>query len=122
PRPVRIVTDDGAEEVLNAGVVAIANGKYFGGGMFIAPMAEPDDGLFDVIMMRNTTLLNMLKNSGAMREGTHLESPLVTHRRARWVEATPVGPEPMLLDVDGEAPGRLPARFEIIPGAITLRC
>lgn len=122
PRPVRIVTDDGAEEVLNAGVVAIANGKYFGGGMFIAPMAEPDDGFFDVVMMRDTTLLNMLKNSGAMREGKHLESPLVTHRRARWVEATPVGPEPMLLDVDGEAPGRLPARFEIIPGAITLRC
>tara|TARA_R110002110_G_scaffold18688_11_gene78364 strand:- start:3343 stop:4293 length:951 start_codon:yes stop_codon:yes gene_type:complete len=122
PQPVRIVTDTGFETVMNTGIAAVANAKYFGSGMMMAPMAEPDDGIFEVVMMRDTTLSDMLKGSGAMRNGTHLEHEKVSHTRARWLEATPLGTAPVLLDVDGEAPGRLPARFEILPGAITLRC
>jgi YegS/Rv2252/BmrU family lipid kinase len=121
-KPVRLVTDAGFDEVLNIGTCAVANGKFFGGGMKIAPDAEPDDGLFDIIVMRDTTFGDMLSGAGALREGTHVTHEKVMHLRARTLTATPTGSEPVLLDVDGEAPGRLPARFEILPAAITLRC
>ena len=122
PHPVRLQTDTGFDEVMNVGVCAVANGKYFGGGMKIAPDAEPDDGLFDIVIMRDTTFLDMLTGSGNLRDGTHLANPKVSHMRAKSLTATPVGERPVLLDVDGEAPGRLAAKFDIMPQAISLRC
>ncbi|MDO8288096.1 MAG: diacylglycerol kinase family lipid kinase [Parvibaculum sp.] len=121
-KPVRIVTDAGFDETMNVGVCAVANGMFFGGGMMIAPTAVPDDGLFDITIMRDTTFSDMLSGGGSMRDGTHVNGPKVLTLRARSVTATPVGPDPVLLDVDGEGPGRLPARFDILPAAITLRC
>lgn len=121
-KPVRLATDTGFDETLNIGTCAVANGKFFGGGMMIAPNAVPDDGLFDLIVMRDSTFGDMLAGAGSLRDGTHLTHEKITHFQARVLTATPVTAEPVLLDVDGEAPGRLPARFEIIPAAITLRC
>ncbi|HEY4344767.1 MAG TPA: diacylglycerol kinase family protein [Parvibaculum sp.] len=121
-KPVRLVTDTGFDEVLNIGTCAVANGKFFGGGMKIAPNAEPDDGLFDIIVMRDTTFSDMLGGANSLRDGSHLTHEKVIHFQARILTATPTDDTPVLLDVDGEAPGRLPARFEIIPAAITLRC
>ncbi|HEX7776200.1 MAG TPA: diacylglycerol kinase family protein [Parvibaculum sp.] len=120
--PVRLTADTGFDEVVNVGTCAVANGKFFGGGMKVAPDAEPDDGLFDVIIMRDTTFGDLLKGAGRLRDGTHLQEPKVAHFRARTLTATPLDGKPVLLDVDGEAPGRLSARFDILPGAITLRC
>lgn len=122
PHPVRLQTDTGFDEVLNVGVCAVANGRFFGGGMMIAPEAEPDDGLFDIVIMRDTTFMDMLTGAGNLRDGTHLANPKVSHMRARSLIATPVGDRPVLLDVDGEAPGRLAARFDIMLLALTLRC
>lgn len=121
-KPVHLVADTGFDEMLNIGTCAVANGKFFGGGMMIAPNAEPDDGLFDIVVMRDTTFGDMLSGANALRDGTLLTHEKVSHFRARSLTATPTGDEPVLLDVDGEAPGRLPARFDIIPAAITLRC
>lgn len=121
-RPVRIVTDTGFDRTLNIGLAAISNGRYFGSGIKMAPEAEPDDGLFDLVVMRDLTFMDLLTGTGSMKEGTHIAGEKVSTARAAWVTATPLGTEPVLLDVDGEGPGRLPARFEILPGAITLRC
>ncbi|MEQ9145730.1 MAG: diacylglycerol kinase family lipid kinase [Parvibaculaceae bacterium] len=121
PHPVHIRTDGGMDETINVGTAAIANGKFFGGGMMMAPDAEPDDGRFDVVIMRDTTVGDLLKDSGSLYEGTHIENEKVSVHRASWIEAEPVGKAPVLLDIDGEAPGRLPARFDILPGALTLR-
>ncbi len=122
PMPVRLTADTGFDGIVNIGTCAVANGKFFGGGMMVAPEAEPDDGLFDVIVMRDTSFGDLFAGAGALRDGTHLQNPKVEHFRARTLMATPAGGGPALLDVDGEAPGRLPARFDILPGAITLRC
>ncbi len=122
PQSVRITADTGFDEVVNVGTAAVANGRYFGGGMKMAPDAEPDDGLFDVVIMRDTTFGELFTGSGSLYAGTHLANPKVVHFRARSLTATPLDGAPVLLDVDGEAPGRLPARFDILPGAITLRC
>ncbi len=121
-RPVRIVTDTGFDKTLNIGLAAIANGRYFGSGIKMAPDAEPDDGLFDLVVMRDLTFMDLLTGTGSMKDGTHIGGEKVSTARAAWVTATPLGADPVLLDVDGEGPGRLPARFEILPGAITLRC
>jgi|TARA_R100000322_G_scaffold167388_3_gene135205 YegS/Rv2252/BmrU family lipid kinase len=122
PRPVKIETDEGFETVANIGLAAVANGRYFGSGLKVAPDAEPDDGLFDLVIMRDLGFMDLLTGGGDLREGKHVNGPKVEVVRARSVTATPLGTEPVLIDVDGEGPGRLPARFEILPGALTLRC
>jgi len=75
-----------------------------------------------LVMLRELGCMDLLTGGGDLREGTHVNGPKVKVVRARSVTATPMGPEPVLIDVDGEGPGRLPARFEILPGALTLRC
>ncbi|HEY5920568.1 MAG TPA: diacylglycerol kinase family protein [Kofleriaceae bacterium] len=109
--------NDRVEATINT--VAVANGRYFGGKMKIAPHAEVDDGLFDVVSMGDLGFGDLLKSGRRLYEGTHLSMDKVTSRRARIVEAEPVDPNAVVeLDVDGESPGRLPARFEIVPAAL----
>lgn len=118
---VRLVFDDGATRETAISTVAVANGRYFGSGMMIAPDAEPDDGLFDVVVVEGAGKGALMKDADAVYEGRHLENPLVSVRRTRTLVAEPADASgPVLLDVDGEAPGRLPARFEVLPAAITI--
>ena len=118
---VQLVFDgrDRAEATINT--VAVANGKYFGGGMKVAPDAELDDGVFDVVSLGDLTFGEIMKNSRRIYQGTHLTADKVSARRAKVVEAEPIDAgEVVELDVDGENPGRLPARFEIVPQALAL--
>jgi diacylglycerol kinase (ATP) len=99
--------------------VAIANGRFFGGGMKVAPDAIPDDGLFDVVALGDFGFGDVLTSGRRLYKGTHLSMDKVTTRRARVVEAEPIDPGAVVeLDVDGEPPGRLPARFELLPAAL----
>lgn len=111
---------DGADRVeATINTVAVANGKYFGGKMKVAPNAEVDDGWFDVIAMGDFTFADLLASGRRLYQGTHLSMAKVTARRARVVEAEPVDPKAIVeLDVDGECPGVLPARFEVVPSAL----
>jgi YegS/Rv2252/BmrU family lipid kinase len=116
---VQLVLDgkDRVEATINT--VAVANGKYFGGGMKVAPSAELDDGTFEVICIGDLGFGELLTSGRKLYSGTHLSMEKVTARRARVVEAEPVDPGSVVeLDVDGEAPGRLPARFEVVPAAL----
>jgi diacylglycerol kinase (ATP) len=118
---VQLIFDGNVNDRLEATIntVAIANGRYFGGAMMIAPGAEVDDGLFDVVAMGDLGFADLLKSGRRLYQGTHLSMDKVTSRRARIVEAEPIDPKAIVeLDVDGESPGRLPARFEILPRAL----
>ena len=119
---VRLVFDGDSAGAVDVTVylVAIANGRYFGGGMHIAPDAELDDGQFDVVAMGDVSKWDLLRHGRRIYNGTHLELDKVSHRRARTVRAEPVGSEPVRLDVDGETPGILPATFRLLPGALRL--
>jgi diacylglycerol kinase (ATP) len=118
---VQLVFDgrDRVEATINT--VAVANGRYFGGAMMVAPHAELDDGQFDVIAMGDFGFGDLLRSGRRLYQGTHLTMDKVTARRARVVEAEPIDPGAVIeLDVDGENPGRLPARFELVPAALWL--
>jgi YegS/Rv2252/BmrU family lipid kinase len=109
--------DDSLEATINN--VAVANGRYFGGGMKIAPDAELDDGKFDVVVLGDMTTMDFLKDGLKVYSGSHLKMPKVSHRRATRVDARPADPaDEVLLDVDGETPGNLPASFTLLPRAL----
>lgn len=99
---------------------AAANGSYFGAGMRVAPEARPDDGLLDMVIVAEMSKLGMVRRIPRLYAGTHLELPEVTCVRGRRMQATAPDGGELFLDVDGEAPGTLPASFEILPGAIGL--
>ena len=120
---VRLQVDDQYDDVLDINTVAVCNGRFFGGGMNIAPLAEPDDGLFDIIVIRQASMIRLLTGFRSVYFGSHLEKKdQVFMLRGRKVTAEPMtNAAEVLLDVDGEAPGRLPATFEIVPRAILLK-
>ncbi|MBI4618231.1 MAG: YegS/Rv2252/BmrU family lipid kinase [Planctomycetes bacterium] len=117
-RPVRILAD--GEEIARGPIFvgAVANGRWFGGGMRIAPRARLDDGAFDLVLLPHRRPVRRLAVGLAIYQGAHLRDRETFWRRASRVEAIPLDPEPVLLDVDGEQPGRLPATFRILPRAV----
>lgn len=100
---------------------AVANGRIFGKGMKIAPLAEIDDGFFDLILIRGMKFFEFLRNSWKIFTGAHLRHPKTSHWKARWLEARPAQDEPVILELDGEEVGRLPATFEIIPSQMLIK-
>lgn len=117
-RRVRVLVD--GNEFIDGPIynVAVANGKYFGGGMMIAPNAEIDDGFFDVIGLGDFGFSDSLRLARTVYSGAHLSNLKVLQTRARSVIAT--SDETVLLDVDGEAPGRLYAKFDMLASAIRI--
>lgn len=110
------VTLDGEELRQRAFSIVICNGRYFGGGMRVAPEALPDDGLFDVIVVGDLARWEILANLPRIYKGTHLSHPKVDVHRARQVKVE--ARKPMLLQADGELLGETPVEIEIIPQAI----
>jgi YegS/Rv2252/BmrU family lipid kinase len=98
-------------------LAAAANGRYFGGGMHVAPRARPDDGLLDVVVVPDFGKLRLAAELPRIYRGSHLDVPGVVWRRGAAVEATALG-EPPWVEIDGEPLGRLPARVEILPKAL----
>nr|MBA2643717.1 diacylglycerol kinase family lipid kinase [Actinomycetota bacterium] len=99
--------------------VIVANGRYLGGGMMMCPEAEPDDGLFDVMLIGDVTKRDLLLVLPRTYRGKHLPHPKLEVLRGRIV--TVDADEPLPIEVDGEQPGTTPARFEIIPRVLQLR-
>jgi diacylglycerol kinase (ATP) len=121
---VRVRFDDGETIDVHTALVVAANGRYFGSGMMIAPDAAIDDGQFDVLVYRAEGKLRMILDFNLIYRGAHVSLPRVKMKRCRWIEVEPVGDaaaNSSIIEVDGESPGRIPARFEVLPGALTLR-
>jgi YegS/Rv2252/BmrU family lipid kinase len=100
---------------------AVANGRYFGGGMHFAPKAAIDDGMFDVVAQVKTGLREVVSIAD-LYSGKLIDWPSVRSGRGRSVEAEALkNGARVLLDVDGEQPGTLPARFRVLPAALRLK-
>ena len=87
--------------------------------MQIAPNARVDDGVFDWVIVPAMSRLSLLRKIPLLYSGDHLRDPRILHGRGQIVEARAMN-GPIRIDVDGESLGTLPARFELLPGAITL--
>lgn len=94
---------------------AVANGRIFGKGMKIAPQADLEDGLFDAILIKGMRFLEFCRHGWRLANGSHLSVRKVTFARGRRIEAEPLEDDNVLLELDGEQLGRLPASFEILP-------
>jgi len=140
PLRCRTLLPDGrsAERVLNAYAVAVCNGSTFGAGMRVAPMAQPDDGLLEVITFETATKLRMALRLTTLYAGRHLRQPGVAHFTCRSLSLEPIRPwetghrpdgqrrpaaaPPSLglfpLDVDGDALGDVPLEVGLLPRAL----
>lgn len=96
--------------------LVIANGRYVAAGIPVAPQAELDDGLLDVMIAPAITIPQLALIVPQVLLGRHLENELLIFRKATCleVESTP----PMPFNVDGEIIGEEPARFEVLPRAL----
>lgn len=120
---VRVRLDGGRERQLTVTNLCVANARYFGGGMRVAPEARLSDGLFDVVVIGDLSALTILTRAYRVYLGTHLGMEQVQHFHATRLAARPADADASIaIEVDGELPGRLPATFEMRPGALRLRC
>jgi YegS/Rv2252/BmrU family lipid kinase len=109
---------DGEPRSLRGYSVVVANSKAYGGGMFIAPDAEFDDGAFDVVLVGEVAKLRYLANLPKVFKGTHVADPDVTVLRAREVEIA--ADRPFELYADGDYLADLPAHVRLLPRAVRL--
>jgi diacylglycerol kinase (ATP) len=119
PTPMRLTFDDGQVEFGALQNVAVCIGKYFGGGMKVAPGAAPSDGYFDVVMMGGSKL-QTLALAKDIYLGSHLTRPHVRLRRAISLSVETTRPGEVLVDADGEQVGQLPLSITIEANAIEL--
>ncbi|MDB4946699.1 MAG: Transcription regulator [Labilithrix sp.] len=120
------VTHDGqtTEHRVKSLMIAICNGRFFGGGMHVGPMAQIDDGVFDLVALGPTSKLGFAMTSRSIYAGTHLRQPNAVHLRGEKFVlelANDDAKDVFLLDVDGEPMGGLPLTIEVVPRALQLR-
>ena len=116
---VRMALDDQPLEEVMVTTLSVANGKYFGGGMKVAPDADVSDGLFDVVVWSGYGLTDFVVRSKGIYSGAHVKWKGTRIVRARKLVAQ--SDEKVLIDCDGEQPGTLPCTMTILPAAIRLK-
>ena len=101
----------------------VANGAYCGGGMWVGRGGTMHDGHLDLLVLPDIGLSRTLRDVWRLYDGSAEKVPEVFKARVTelWAEPKNIGGEPVLLDVDGEQPGRLPARIRVVPGALQIR-
>jgi YegS/Rv2252/BmrU family lipid kinase len=119
----RMQLDDGATQEFAGGVVVVANSRYFGAGMMVAPQADTGDGLLDVVYIRGGSKLAMLRGLTKLKEGAHLSMPEVGTARAAAVTITagramPGGADGEPLACAGPLDPGCPLRIRALPGAL----
>jgi YegS/Rv2252/BmrU family lipid kinase len=114
PTHIRVNIDGKNIQHPDCSLLVFANGRYFGGGMQIAPGARVDDGRFDEIAVSKMGLGFFLRHGLSVYKGRHLDLPQVYKMRGHKALVESLSKEPVYVEADGEDAGELPARFEIL--------
>ena len=114
--PVTVRLDDQIEIKINSNLMVVANGRFAGGGMMLAPHAEFDDELLDVVLADGATRLDVIRELPRIQRGGHLKNPKVKQLRAREVSINSA--QPLAIDIDGEIAGHTPARLTLLPAVV----
>jgi YegS/Rv2252/BmrU family lipid kinase len=119
PQRMKVWLDDDIWYDDKAWTLVVANGRIFGHGMAIAPNAEIDDGLFDVILIENTSRLTAIMALNTVYSGKHLLRSDVHHRQAKVVKVESLDNQ-LGLDLDGEYATGEQLRFSVKSGALQM--
>ena len=112
------------EHKIRSFMIAICNGRYFGSGMHVAPMAKVDDGVLELVALGATSKLGFAMTSRGIYSGAHIGQAGTVHLRGERIVldlANEDARDVFLLDVDGEPMGGLPLTVEVVPQALVLR-
>jgi len=115
---ISVQLDDATREARMHDVI-VANGRWHGGAMLLAPEAEQDDGLFDVVLIGDVTKRDFVTTAPKIYKGTYLAHPKIELLRSRTVAVDAA--ERLPIELDGEQVGTTPVRFEIVPRAVRVR-
>jgi diacylglycerol kinase (ATP) len=111
-----IAWENGPEERIEALNIIVANGRTCAGGFQVAPAANPEDGLLDVVIVRYGDVLALAGVAARLLAGNYLNSDQVMHRRARSVR---IASHPgMWFNIDGELFSNQPIAFTVLPQAL----
>jgi len=113
---VHLRVDDFFDQDVMIWNVAVANGQYHGGGMWVAPEATMNDGMFHVTVIGDFSLPGVFWNLPKLYNGKLVQLKKVKTFVGKRVKAS--SDQQVLLDVDGEQPGQLPAVIDIVPKAV----
>lgn len=114
------LTIDGVQEPDAAyHLLAAANTSTFGGGMKLAPDADAEDGLLDLLTIADVPRAELMTLLPKAYSGGHVGRPGVVLRRAKRIEIR--SEEALPLNIDGDADGTAPVVFEVLPKAIVFR-
>ena len=108
-----VVTTDTRTIATDAMLIAVANGRSYGGGMLVCPNADITDGLFDVMVLHPVTKLEFMKVFPRVFTGDHLSHPAVEVVRSKYVQIE----SKAVAYADGERIGQLPVSAECIHDA-----
>jgi YegS/Rv2252/BmrU family lipid kinase len=110
------VSVDGEERAFTGWSVAAANSKAYGGGMFVAPDAEFDDGALDVVLSKASSKAHFLRMLPRVFKGTHVADPEIEVLRGAEVHVE--ADRPFTVYADGDPIAELPATIRCVPGAV----
>ena len=112
----RIRFDDGPVEAFDVFNIFLGNGQTCGGGLKVAPLADVEDGLMDVMIVLDGGPIDVATLAARFLVHDFLDSEMVVHRRARkvWIDSEPK----MVFVTDGDADTAEPATFTMVPGAL----
>lgn len=111
----QLVFDD---EILS---LSLGNGRFNGGGMMMMPKSIPDDGIFDITVIKKVGLLKFAANINNIYDGTFIDKlKEVSTYRGKKVRITSIPAHRLLLETEGETLTNSPFDFEMIPQAIQM--
>ncbi len=116
--PTYRIVVDGVEHRYDACTVVVANSGYYGSGMHIAPDASVTDGLLDIVVIRGTSRMRLIRSMPKLYDGTHVQLDEVLVLRGREVS---ISTEPSVTAYgDGEEISRVPVTATVWPGALSV--
>lgn len=110
---------DDLNEKLRVLMISIANGKYLGGGMKIAPNAKMDDGLLDVIIVGDVGYFETLRTFPKIYAGTHLTHKKVKSFNTKYLEISSC--KDVFVHTDGDVVGKLPIKISLLEKILNVK-
>ena len=121
---ILIDNDERSEAIVTKMTMCIiANGKYLGGGFRAAPDASVSDGLLDVVVLKESSNLEMIENFLNVRDGNYTNEGDIFYKQAKKVsiKSKEEDDKDITVTIDGEPIGVLPATFQVLQNALTVR-